>query len=42
VAHLDNFPEQIKAITKTDVDRAIRKYIHPEIATTVIAGTLNN
>ncbi|MFN0119507.1 MAG: M16 family metallopeptidase [Blastocatellia bacterium] len=38
--YLDEFPETIRAITKSQVDDAIRKYIHPEIAATVIAGTL--
>ena len=28
------------ALTKPEIDEAIRKYLHPEIATTVIAGTL--
>lgn len=40
VSYLDEFPEKIRAITKTQVDDAIRKYIHPEVAATVIAGTL--
>jgi zinc protease len=40
VEYLDEFPSLVSAITKAEVDEAIRKYIHPEVATTVIAGTL--
>ncbi|MCG3161443.1 MAG: hypothetical protein JMDDDDMK_02626 [Acidobacteria bacterium] len=40
VKYLDEYPSLVSLITKTDVDEAIRKYIHPEVATTVIAGTL--
>lgn len=40
VDYLDEFPSHIAALTKSQVDEAIRKYIHPEVATTVIAGTL--
>ncbi len=40
VKYLDEYPSLISAITKEQVDEAIRKYIHPECATTVIAGTL--
>ncbi|MGH9841038.1 MAG: M16 family metallopeptidase [Blastocatellia bacterium] len=40
VKYLDEYPSLISAITKEQVDEAIRKYIHPESATTVIAGTL--
>jgi predicted Zn-dependent peptidase len=29
----------VKAVTKDEVDQAIRKYLHPEVATTVVAGT---
>lgn len=40
IDYLDAFPSHIAALTKSQVDEAIRKYIHPEVATTVIAGTL--
>lgn len=40
VNYLDKFPDLIRAITKPQVDAAIRKYIHPEVATTVVAGTM--
>jgi zinc protease len=40
VKYLDEYPSLVSAITKSDVDAAIRKYIHPEVATTVVAGTL--
>lgn len=36
----DKFPSLIAALTKPEIDEAIRKYFHPEVATTVIAGTL--
>ena len=39
VNFLDEYPSLVQAITKEQVDRAIRKYFHPECATTVIAGT---
>jgi zinc protease len=39
VSYLDNFPHLIMALTKPEVDAAISKYLHPECATTVIAGT---
>jgi len=38
--YLDKFPSLIASLTKPEIDEAIRKYIHPEVATTVIAGTL--
>jgi zinc protease len=38
--YLDEFPSIVSALTKEEVDEAIRKYIHPEVATTVIAGTI--
>lgn len=41
IAYLDQFPALLGAITKADVDTAIRRYFHPERATTVIAGTLD-
>lgn len=37
--YLDRFPSMVKAVTKEEVDAAIRKYFHPEVATIVIAGT---
>ena len=40
LGYLDDFPSRIAALTKEEVDDAIRYYIHPESATTVIAGTL--
>jgi zinc protease len=40
VKYLDEYPSQIASLTKEQVDEAIRKYIHPEVATTVIAGTI--
>lgn len=40
VKYLDEYPSLVSLITKSDVDEAIRKYIHPEVATTVVAGTL--
>jgi zinc protease len=40
VKYLDEYPTLVSMITKSDVDEAIRKYIHPEVATTVVAGTV--
>jgi zinc protease len=40
VKYLDEYPTLVSMITKSDVDEAIRKYIHPEVATTVVAGTI--
>jgi zinc protease len=40
VKYLDEYPSLVSLITKSEVDEAIRKYIHPEVATTVIAGTV--
>ena len=39
VGYLDRFPDLIRALTKAEIDAAIRKYFHPARATTVIAGT---
>lgn len=39
IDYLDRFPEVVRAVTKEQVDEAIRKYFHPEVATTIIAGT---
>lgn len=38
---LDEYPSIVAAVTKDEVDEAMRKYIHPESATTVIAGTFD-
>jgi zinc protease len=40
VKYLDEYPSLVSLITKSEVDEAIQKYIHPEVATTVIAGTV--
>jgi zinc protease len=40
VNYLDEYPSLIAAMTKSQVDEAIRKYFHPESATTVIAGSI--
>lgn len=40
IEYLDEFPSHIAALTKPQIDEAIRKYLHPEVATTVIAGTV--
>lgn len=39
IAYLDDYPGLIAEMTKPQVDAAIRKYLHPERATTVVAGT---
>ncbi|MBK9316223.1 MAG: insulinase family protein [Acidobacteria bacterium] len=39
VEYIDELPSQIAALDKAAIDEAIRKYFHPEVATTVIAGT---
>ena len=39
VAFLDRYPEVIRAVTKDEVDAAMRKYIHPDKTTTIIAGS---
>jgi len=39
IDYLDRFPEIVKAVTKEEVDQAIHKYIHPEVMTTIVAGT---
>ena len=41
VNYLDEYPEHVKALNKSDIDAAIRKYIHPEVMTTVMAGTFS-
>ena len=40
VGYLDQYPSLIAGLTKPHIDEAIRKYFHPEVATTVIAGTI--
>ncbi len=40
VAFLDEFPTEVVSLTKEQIDEAIRKYIHPEVATIIIAGTV--
>ncbi|HKQ77755.1 MAG TPA: pitrilysin family protein [Blastocatellia bacterium] len=40
VKYLDEYPSKVSLITKAEVDEAIRKYLHLEVATTVIAGSL--
>lgn len=39
VKYLDEFPHLVAALTKEQINDAVRKYIHPEAMTTVIAGT---
>ena len=39
VSYLDEYPDQIMALGKASIDAAICKYIHPEVMTTVLAGT---
>jgi len=39
VGYIDELPARIAALDKAGIDEAIRKYLHPEVATTVIAGT---
>src|SRR5262245_40296620 len=41
VKYLDEFPSQITSLTKDQVEQANRKYFHPEVATTIIAGTID-
>lgn len=40
IGYLDKFPSYIAALNKAQIDEAIRQYFHPELATTVIAGTI--
>ncbi len=40
INYLDEFPAHIASLTKAQIDEAIRKYFHPDVATTVIAGTV--
>lgn len=37
-AYLDHLPEQVRALTREEVNAAIRTYLHPERLITVIAG----
>ncbi len=41
VEYLDRFSEILGSLTKAEVDNAIRRYLHPEFSTTVIAGTFD-
>lgn len=38
-SYLDAYPDIVRSLTKAQVDDAIRKYLHPEVMTTVLAGT---
>jgi zinc protease len=40
-AYLDSFAGLVSGITKSEVDNAIRRCLHPESASTVIAGTFD-
>jgi zinc protease len=40
VEDMDTYPEQLKAVTKEEVNAAIRKYFRLEDAVTVVCGTL--
>jgi len=40
VKELDEVSKKYLSVTKAQADEAMRKYFHPESATTVIAGTL--
>jgi zinc protease len=37
--YLDRFPGLVQAVTREEVNAAIETYFHPEVATTIIAGT---
>jgi zinc protease len=39
IDYLDRFPGMVKAVTRAQVNEAIHKYLHPEVATTIIAGS---
>lgn len=39
VSYLDEFPNHVAALTTTQINSIVGKYIHPECMTTVIAGT---
>lgn len=39
IDYLDRFPGMVKAVTREQVNEAIHKYLHPEVATTIIAGS---
>lgn len=41
VGYLDEYPSLIRALTKDEIDAAIRKYLHPDVMTAVIAGTVD-
>jgi zinc protease len=40
LANLDTFEQRLFAVTKDEVDAAIRKYLNPDNCVTVVAGTL--
>lgn len=39
LSELDNYPQRVKAVTKAEVNEAIRKYLRLDEATTVVCGT---
>ncbi len=39
LSELDNYPQRVKAVTKAEVNDAIRKYLRLDEATTVVCGT---
>jgi zinc protease len=39
IDELDNYPQRIKAVTKEQVNEAVRKYLRLDQATTVVCGT---
>ena len=39
IDYLDRVPGMVKAVTRAQVNEAIHKYLHPEVATTIIAGS---
>lgn len=41
VKEMDSVAHDFMAVTRKDVEHAMKKYLHPELATTVIAGTLS-
>lgn len=40
VKYLDEYTTLVSTTNKSDVDAAIQKYFHPEVATTVVAGSM--
>lgn len=41
LSRIDEFPNLVKKITRTEVNRAIKKYIHPKKLTLVTAGSID-